>query len=72
MSNILSITEKLDDWRVVSEFYTFEEGSLVVIWGNYRKNSHEIEISLFNKAVKFNVIDMARLQDAIKKYEERD
>lgn len=69
--NVISITGKLDDWRLIKEFYTVEH--LVEVWGNYRKNAHEIRIVQHNGGdVTYSLMDIAQLQDAIKEYEERE
>jgi len=71
MNNVSDITEKLDDWRIVSEFYTFDEGKRVVVWGNYRKTAHEIDISLPYRTISFKATDIAQLKKAIEDYENR-
>ena len=70
MSNVTDITSKLDDWKVIETFFT-EHGSEVIVFGNYRKNAHEIEISSACLNLRLGLIEIAQLQRIIKKYEER-
>lgn len=73
MNNVSDITERLDDWRLVLEFYTSSSGDLVKVYGNYRKTANQINIDFpGTHSVRFDTTDVAQLQNAIKKYEERD
>lgn len=72
MNNVIDITNRFDDWVLLDEWHSDVNDVFVRVLGNYRKNSHEIRIEIPNvHSFTLGIVDIARLQHAIKKYEER-